>query len=283
MNPGAADTLNLPPQSPLPRPFDASLDHALGAMVEPRPIDTSGFEACAREAARQSAACSGMPAEPRALHPARQPAVLGMLAVLFVGCLLAYSYFGRAMAESVKDLWSLRRRENAFDDTTSGRRRVQWVLALQYAAYVGLLLYSIVDPVPEVDDGRSTRLILALAGVAGAYYVFQLGIYNVLAYTFAPDTTAGRRWVDGFQASQGITGLVLSVPVLAGVFYPDAWQPCLAIAVVVYFMGRLIFIVKGFRIFYTGYTSLVYFILYLCTLEIVPVLCILALAGTIAR
>ncbi len=282
MNTGA-DTLLLAPRTALPRPFDASLDHALGAMVEARPIDTSLFRAYADDAARQSAMCSGRPAEPRVLHPARQPAVLGVLATLFVACLLAYSYFGRAMAESVHDLWSLRRRENAFDDTASGRRRVQWVLALQYAAYVGLLLYAIADPVPAADTPGSMRHILALMAVAGGYYIFQLGVYNVLAYTFAPDFTAGRRWVDGFQASQGITGLVLAVPVLAMVFYPDALLGCLAAAVAVYFLGRLIFIIKGFRIFYTGYTSLVYFILYLCTLEIVPVICILALAGTIAR
>lgn len=283
MNAGASDTLNLPPQAPLPRPFDASLDHALGAMVEPRPIDTSQFTACAVEAARQSALCSGRPAVPRVLHPARQPAVLGVLAVLFVGCLLVYSYFGRAMAESVNDLWSLRSRENVFDDTASGRRRVQWVLALQYAAYVGLLLYAIVEPVPETAPPLAMRHIVAMMTVAAGYYVFQLGVYNVLAYTFAPDAEAGHRWVDGFQASQGLTGLVLAVPVLVMVFYPDAFVPCMAAAVTVYFLGRLIFIIKGFRIFYTGYTSLVYFILYLCTLEIVPVLCILALAVTIAR
>ncbi|MDE6286589.1 MAG: DUF4271 domain-containing protein [Muribaculaceae bacterium] len=277
------DTFPHPPQGPLPRPLDASLDHALGAMVEARPIDTTLFKACAEDAARQSALCSGRPAEPRVLHPARQPGVLGVLAVLFVACLLVYSYFGRAMAESVNDLWSLRSRENAFDDTAAGRRRVQWVLALQYAAYVGLLLYSIVDPVPEADSPMAMRHILAMMTVAGGYYVFQLGVYNVLAYTFAPDAVAGRRWVDGFQASQGITGLVLAVPVLAMVFYPDAVTECMTAAVTVYFLGRVIFIIKGFRIFYTGYTSLVYFILYLCTLEIVPVLCILAVAGTIAR
>ncbi|MDE6853726.1 MAG: DUF4271 domain-containing protein, partial [Muribaculaceae bacterium] len=35
-------------------------------------------------------------------------------------------------------------------------------------------------------------------------------------------------------------------------------------------ISRLLFIIKGLRIFYTGIGSLLYFILYLCTLEIIP-------------
>ncbi|MCH5320108.1 MAG: DUF4271 domain-containing protein, partial [Paramuribaculum sp.] len=42
-------------------------------------------------------------------------------------------------------------------------------------------------------------------------------------------------------------------------------------AMVLYVLARIMFIVKGFRIFYTNSASIVYFILYLCSLEIVPV------------
>jgi len=38
-----------------------------------------------------------------------------------------------------------------------------------------------------------------------------------------------------------------------------------------YLVARLIFIIKGIRIFYSNLTSIVYFILYLCAVEIVPV------------
>ncbi|MDE6061420.1 MAG: DUF4271 domain-containing protein, partial [Duncaniella sp.] len=42
------------------------------------------------------------------------------------------------------------------------------------------------------------------------------------------------------------------------------------IAIICYVLVRLIFIFKGFRLFYDNFGSLLYFILYLCTLEIVP-------------
>lgn len=47
---------------------------------------------------------------------------------------------------------------------------------------------------------------------------------------------------------------------------------------VMYLMVRVMFIYKGFRIFYINSFSLVYFILYLCTLEIAPVLMFVKLA-----
>ncbi|MDE6169760.1 MAG: DUF4271 domain-containing protein, partial [Duncaniella sp.] len=45
-------------------------------------------------------------------------------------------------------------------------------------------------------------------------------------------------------------------------------------AVVFYFLTRILFICKGFRLFYDNFGSLLYFILYLCTLEIVPLVLI---------
>ena len=41
---------------------------------------------------------------------------------------------------------------------------------------------------------------------------------------------------------------------------------------VLYLVVRLIFICKGFRLFYDNLLSSVYFILYLCTLEIAPLI-----------
>ena len=81
-----------------------------------------------------------------------------------------------------------------------------------------------------------------------------------------------RQWLRGFNASQSLAGLALIIPALLTIFYPDAARPTLIVAGCIYFLARVIFIAKGFRIFFTRITSLVYFILYLCTLEIIPVI-----------
>lgn len=43
------------------------------------------------------------------------------------------------------------------------------------------------------------------------------------------------------------------------------------VAAAAYIAARVTFIAKGFRLFYDNFLSLLYFILYFCTLEIAPV------------
>lgn len=282
MSLSAPDSLYILPSAAAPlAPFDASIDHALAAAVEHEPIDLSLFRSIIAQADTPPAWTMGHEPEPRIVHPAGHSVVLGVLALLFVACLMAFSYFGRAITASVQDLWSVRRRENAFDEGSPGRRRVQLLLALQFAAYGGVLLYAAVCPGPATDARGALNDTLRLMGLTGAYYVFQYCAYSITAYAFAPDEARASRWIDGFSASQGLAGMVLVLPTLGLVFYPDASAAFLVAAAAIYLAARLIFIAKGFRIFYTGLTSLVYFILYLCTLEIVPILGMAAAAAAI--
>ena len=110
-----------------------------------------------------------------------------------------------------------------------------------------------------------------------AYYIFQLAAYNTVGYIF---TSTERRsaWIAGFNASQSMLGIALIIPVLLAVFYPAADKAVIVIAASLYFIARLLFIVKGFRIFFINFSSLLYFILYLCALEIIPVLFVYKMA-----
>ncbi len=55
---------------------------------------------------------------------------------------------------------------------------------------------------------------------------------------------------------------------------PEWTTPMLWLSAAIYAASRAVFVVKGFKIFYHKLRSLLYFILYLCTLEIIPVLLI---------
>ncbi len=72
------------------------------------------------------------------------------------------------------------------------------------------------------------------------------------------------------MTTQPFAGLALSIPAAIFIAHPE-WAPALTVcALVLYLAARILFIIKGFRIFYRGFGSFVYFILYLCTLEIIP-------------
>lgn len=279
--PATPDSVLRMPRTAVERPFDPDLGRALDAMVETGRLDMSLFRSIVAEADAPPPWTGGHTPQARMINPAGHSIVLGILAMLFVACLLAYSHFGRALGYFVQELWSTRRRQNAFDEATPGRRRVQVLLAIQFTVYCGVLLYAFCSPGPVADPARSLDDTLRLMGLAGIYYVFQLCTYSTVAYAFAPDRSAAVRWLDGFNASQGLAGLVLVLPTLGIVFYPDAADVMLWAAAGIYVTARLIFIAKGFKIFYTGFSSLIYFILYLCTLEIVPLFCVGGIAYSI--
>ena len=59
---------------------------------------------------------------------------------------------------------------------------------------------------------------------------------------------------------------------LVALNYPKWDVPVLLIAAGVFVIGKIVFLYKGFRIFFTQISSWLLFLYYLCSLEIVPLI-----------
>lgn len=200
------------------------------------------------------------------------------LAALLMGTLVLAALNAGSMRRALKayraELWSVRHRPNVFDDEQSVPVHIAAVLALVFVVFGGVVLYNLHGvPSPATFAGATASM-----GLLGAYYIFQRCAYWLVGYTFT--TVDGmRRWLGGFAATQAYAGLALIAPALLLMFQPQ-WQSTLvAISLSIYFAARILFIAKGFRIFYQNFWSLLYFILYLCTLEILPMLIIWRLSA----
>lgn len=181
---------------------------------------------------------------------------------------------GRALKAYRAELWSIRHRPNVFDDQQTASLPGAVILALIFIIYGGLVLYNL-HGVPSTPTFTGAT---ASMGLLAAYYIFQRCAYWLVGYTFA-GTEDRKRWLGGFSATQSFIGLILVIPALLLVFRPLWCDFLLTFSLSVYFIGRIVFIIKGFRIFYQKIWSLLYFILYLCTLEILPILIIYRLSA----
>lgn len=172
-----------------------------------------------------------------------------------------------ALSTYSKRLWSTRARMNAFDETHSVSTPIAILLTLIFVFFGGIVLYNL----PGIPETSSLFGVIISMGILLVYYLFQYCAYSLIGYVFAtPDNR--RQWVEGFSAVHAFTGLFLIIPALMMLFISQ-WHGILVMtSLIIYFFGRLVFIGKGFRVFYTNFSSLFYFILYLCTLEIIPVL-----------
>lgn len=199
-----------------------------------------------------------------------------LMGVIVVSALNA-GIVGRALKAYRAELWSVRRRPNVFDDQQTASLPGAILLALIFIVYGGLVLYNM-NGVPA-----SPTFVGAIAsmGLLAAYYLFQRCAYWLVGFSFAA-TEGRKRWLGGFSATQSFIGLALIPPALLLVFCPKWSDILIIVSLSVYFIGRMLFIIKGFRIFYQKIWSLLYFILYLCTLEILPVLIICRLSAVLS-
>ncbi len=164
-------------------------------------------------------------------------------------------------------LTSVRRRANEFDDRSVSESRLMLSLVVVACVSESILIFSMLyNPAGAASP---IRILAPILGVTALYYMIQLAAYSTVGWVFTDRENSGQ-WLKGFNSSQALLGISLIIPALVTLFYPAASLLMAVAGCLLYVVARGVFVVKGFRIFYTDLFSWVYFILYLCTLEIAP-------------
>ncbi len=237
--------------------------------------DQAPFPVCGRDAyvTGRVPYSMGMHPEPRALLPGYDSGVICMLLAAFVLLAANFRHYSTYLRNLPANLWSVKTRDNVFDDShTLSETRMLMAMIVIVCVCEGLLAYSLLRAYisPEISISAGAAMATACAAV---FYFARLAAYGVAGYIFAAPRGAAL-WIKGFNASQSLLGMLLVVPALWVLFNPGASTAMAVTGGAACFLCRLLFICKGFRIFYDKTYSLVYFILYLCTLEIAPLFAI---------
>ena len=199
--------------------------------------------------------------------------LLAALFFLVVSYRMGYKY----LENLAHNMFSVRRRESLFEDYTVKETQILSALIGLTCTLEGLLGFQAIEffnPGLQASLHQSMSLhVVIFVAIAVAFYLIQMMFYHLLGYIFS-DRDSTRVWLDGFKASQALLGLLLLPVVCVSLAHPEFVKMTLILAAILYFCARFIFICKGFRIFYSNLLSLVYFILYLCSVEIVPLMVI---------
>lgn len=197
--------------------------------------------------------------------------VLLLLGVLAVA--LSYHTGHKYIENFFHYMFSTRRRENLFEDHTVNETSIQAALVANTCIVEGFILYfamQLLSPAMAPSLQHDVFLhVASYSALALGFYVVQWLVYKLLGYTFL-DSVGAKLWIDGFKASQSFLGLVLLPVMVLLMLYPASGKLLLMVAASLYLVARLIFVFKGFRIFYGNLSSIVYFLLYLCAVEMVP-------------
>lgn len=224
---------------------------------------------------------SGVEGEVRPVSPGADTGILAIVVAVIVLIGLNMRHVKHLFKGLPQDLLSMRRRASIFDEHTANETRVVMLQLMQLWVYEGILLFMWQwRPVEGVSSQRVLAMVGAMIGVAAVFYLFQLLSCVTLGYVFT-DKVGAAQWRRGLNASQILLGWTIMIPALVALFYPGITGAMLVAAGVLYVVWRVCYICKGFRIFYENLGSLLYFILYLCTLEIIPVIVVCLLASKV--
>ncbi len=206
--------------------------------------------------------------------------IMFLLSCLFL--LTSYRLGSVYIANLGHNMFSTKGKDDLYSDHTMSDTRIIIALIVNTCLMEGMLLfYGLSWYAPKLALALQSSVFLhvfVLVLAAGLFITLQLFFYRLIGFTFS-DERLTELWVGGFLASQATLGLVLFPVVVITLVFPSTIKSMLTLAIVLYILARIVFIWKGFRIFFNNFSSSIYFILYLCAVEIVPPL--LALAGTV--
>lgn len=204
--------------------------------------------------------------------PGRDSGIMSVIIVVMLLVIFNMRHHKRFFVQIWHGLTNVRPRLNAFDDHTLNETRMVLALNLLACMSEAMMFISILPVIGiSTHPSRALHAMLALMLMFSIYIVAQYTVYWIIGFVFA-SRTLRRQWISGFTSVQSFLGLTITLPALAAMFYPEHAAIFATAGAICYICWRIVFIVKGFRIFFHNYFSLVYFILYLCSVEIIPLL-----------
>ncbi len=201
--------------------------------------------------------------------PINNSVTLSIVLLLFLLFAFTFTKGIKYLGHVIRSLLNIKERQTILGDTTVRETQLRTVLLCMTFISEGFFLFMALvkyAPIPRLDIAIGVG---SGALVAFTFYYFQKWIYKFIGLLFT-DPTRTNKWMESFESIQYLVGIPLSLVVLAMIFIP-AWSTgLLVVAAVLYILSRILFIYKGFKIFYCNIIDLFYFIVYLCALEIAP-------------
>ena len=152
------------------------------------------------------------------------------------------------------------------------------LLLAQYFVFFGLSAFCLYDADAATHlshpDVALWKSLLTCVGLVLGWYLLQQGLFNWFCYLFGYKM---KKFI--INCTYKATFILLSpVATLCFVGICADWMPDFTAVILLaslFILSQFLFIFNGFKIFYEGFGSACIIILYLCTLEIAPLLVIL--------
>ncbi len=203
------------------------------------------------------------------------PIVTISLLVLFFLFGYVLSFGQKMILETTKDFFHLKERSSIFIESTN-LLQIKISFVVIFVGSIGLFLFSLYFHEDNSSSLQERLIYLALFfAIALTFLFFKVIIFKLLSHIFLEQNTSSVFFRGYFTI---IFGLGLTIyPVVVGLIYTpeNFFTTFLFIGLFLILISFILILYKIIQIFLVNFYSLFYIILYLCALEILPVLIVL--------
>ena len=198
-------------------------------------------------------------------------AITAMLLFCFVMTVVAYAYSREFILRQLKDFFYVSHSEHSSSEGHSNR--FQLFLSLLTCLLLGITYYLFVNHfVTETFILDTPYVIIGIfAGVFAAYYIGKAFVYRMVNSVFFDGKKCGQ-WTRAFTFITAFEGALLFPVVVLQVYFGLPMQNVVYYLVFVLILTKLLTFYKCWLIFFKQISFFLQIILYLCALEIIPLL-----------
>ncbi len=208
--------------------------------------------------------------------PYRLPAdnvVSGCILLCFF--MLAY-VFGNGkqyLIHQVKELFAVRERGNLFAIETGSDMRYRLLMVGQTTLLLALFLldYSRDVSLPLFRMYPSWLLLGCYVGIVLLAYVLRLLLYTCTNWIFF-DIKKNETWLESYSLLYSFLGIGLFPLALFVIYFELSYLVTLIFFLLILILAQVVMFYKCFNIFFNKTYGFFYFIVYFCTLEMIPLL-----------
>lgn len=197
-----------------------------------------------------------------------------ILVALFLWATIAISHGRKLLVETTRSLFEEKRGQRIFVENPLAKTQLRWT-----SIAVTFTLQSILVTTYLAPSGRGLSVfgsppllsLLWLAMLFALFYGMQKLLCQLTAYIFASKNET-QLWLDAFDTTYQLQAILLFPLATLTLFHPNIAPTALYIYITGYFILRIFFINRGVKIFFKDLYGLFCFMLYLCALELTPLL-----------
>lgn len=202
--------------------------------------------------------------------PLNDSIVAPIIFMLFIFLSISLNRGSQIFNKIIQNLFSIKKRRTDYEVKSIYDTYINIFFIFTSLATEGILLYFVLFQYSIFPINYSFKLISLLTLFTGIFLLFRVLLTKLIWYIFT-DKENSQIILDGLLASQKLIGLLLIPPIIIMILNPNLIEIMIIISAIAYLISSIIFLVKLWRIFFTKLYYIFYFILYLCSVEIIPI------------